>query len=151
METLHIYSQDELKDVATKILSLASTKRATDRAVVIAFEGDLGSGKTALCKALAVELGIVETVTSPTFVVMKVYDIDSVHTATFEKLYHLDAYRIEELDEMRPLRFSEVLMQPYALVCIEWAEHIAPLLPPDTIFVHLTHVHNTDERIITIR
>ncbi len=151
METLHIYSQDELKTVAIKILSLANTKVTKEHAVVIALEGDLGSGKTALCKAIAVELGIAETVTSPTFVVMKMYDIDTDHATIFSKLYHLDAYRIEEIDEMRPLRFSEVLAEPSSLVCIEWAEHISPLLSSNTIFVHLSHVHNSDERIITIR
>jgi tRNA threonylcarbamoyladenosine biosynthesis protein TsaE len=150
METLHIHSQDDLSTVAEKILKVATLRAHKTGAVIIALEGDLGSGKTALCKALATKLGIVESVTSPTYVVMKVYEVTPPFSETFTQLYHLDAYRIEDIDEMRPLHFSEVLAQSHALVCIEWAEHIASLLPVGTIFVHLSHVHNSDERIITI-
>lgn len=114
-------------------------------ATVLALHGDLGAGKTTFVQTLARSLGVTETVTSPTFVIMKQYGTNS---AQFTTLIHIDAYRIETDDEMRPLRFAELLAQPQTLICVEWAERIQTLLPKGT--VHISLVLNQDEsRTIT--
>jgi len=92
-----------------------------------------------------VQLGIPDTVTSPTFVIMKSYHTED---EVFDTLVHIDAYRIEGSDEMRPLRFADILATASTLVCIEWAERIEDLLPAHTI--HLTFTGNDDARTIVV-
>lgn len=129
-------------------MSAASKEGAT----VIALSGELGAGKTTFVQILARMLGIVEVVTSPTFVVMKSYGLESEHLPSplngFSKLTHIDAYRIETLDEMRVLGFSELVQERATIVCIEWPEHIAALLPKDSIKV--SFVVNGSGREVTI-
>ena len=60
----------------------------------------------------------------------------------------MDAYRIESLEELRPLGLEALLKTPGNLVCIEWAERIAPVLPQDTIYLTLKAI-NQDEREVT--
>lgn len=150
METLtyDITSVDDLAIAGEALLERArSTAVAVPgEAVVLALSGDLGAGKTTLVQLLAKVLGVTETVTSPTFVVMKQYETMNV---TFTELVHIDAYRIEDIDEMRPLGFTALLAQSGLLMCIEWAERIESLLPAHTITATL--VLNRDEtRTLTI-
>ena len=97
MEKMLIADVSELKTVAQKVLEMAQTQKS-EGAVVCALHGDLGAGKTTFTQTLARELGVEEIVTSPTFVIMKNYELTN---QPFEKLVHIDAYRIEEIDEMR--------------------------------------------------
>lgn len=110
------------------------TKQETNKAVVVALLGDLGAGKTTLVQLLAQKLGITEVVTSPTFTIMKGYEASSAH---FTHLVHMDAYRIEDLSEVRPLRLEELFAQPKTLFCIEWAEKISAVLPAGTITIDI--------------
>ena len=126
---------DELKSVAGELLGLwRQEHNLTAETVVVALSGDLGAGKTTFVQQLAEILGVTETVTSPTFVIMKSYQTTDV---VFEKLVHMDAYRIEDDSELVPLDFSTVLMQPKTLMCIEWAERISASLPTRTIKMDL--------------
>lgn len=134
----------ELEAVAADVLKEYEERNNTDTAFVLALHGDLGAGKTTFMQLLARRLGVIEQVTSPTFVVMKKYLVEAEGVG---QLVHIDAYRIEDVDEMRPLRFSEELAQKDTIIGIEWAEHIAELLPPDTL--HLTFTLAGETRIIT--
>lgn len=127
MEKLVIGTEAELAGVARKLIERAAAGDPA-RASVIALHGDLGAGKTALVKRIAEELGVEEEVTSPTFLIMRRYDTEDER---FRSLVHIDAYRIEAPEEMLPLRFSEVLAAPQSLVCVEWPERIAALLPEE--------------------
>ncbi len=111
---------------ATLLLDEFTNHPQPNSATVLALIGDLGAGKTTLVQALARELGITDVVTSPTFVVMKSYETTNT---VFTTLVHIDAYRIDDVDEMRPLGFLSLLTQPNTLLCIEWPERIASLLP----------------------
>jgi tRNA threonylcarbamoyladenosine biosynthesis protein TsaE len=135
-ETIWVVSSvEELKGVAGELLGLwKQTNLSSEAAVVIALSGDLGAGKTTFIQQLAEILGVSESVTSPTFVIMKSY---ATTDATFENLVHMDAYRIEDDSELTPLNFSEVLAQPKTLLCIEWAERISAFLPAHTIKMDL--------------
>ena len=108
--------------------------KPSDKAVVIALSGDLGTGKTTLVQTIARDLGITEIVTSPTFVILKQYETTDKY---FSQLIHLDAYRIEKVEEMQPLGFTTLLKHPNTLICIEWAERIKTLLPKETIWLKL--------------
>lgn len=144
MDTLEIRNESELSSVAQNVLKLLKEK-GEGHAHVLALHGDLGSGKTAFVKALARELGVQEDVTSPTFVILKLYPLDEHHE--YSVLAHIDAYRVDEVDEMRPLRFTELLKEEHILICIEWAEKIAELLPAHTL--HMTLTIENEARIIT--
>lgn len=80
---------------------------------VILLNGRLGAGKTAFTKGLAAALGIAETVTSPTFTIMKEY-------SGRIKLYHFDMYRIMSEDELEELGLNELLYDKDAVCVIEW-------------------------------
>lgn len=143
-ETWDIASRAQLEDVMREILDV-STKQDTEGAVVLALSGDLGAGKTTFVQTLAAALGVEEVVTSPTFVVMKQYPIEH---EVFTELVHIDAYRIESVDEMRVLGFGTLCAKKRTIICIEWAERIKELLPLDTI--HLTFTHTANERSLTL-
>lgn len=145
MKTYTITAVSELFDVVKELLVLLE-KQKSSTAFVLALHGDLGAGKTAFMQTLASVLGVEEAVTSPTFVLMKKY-----HTKhdRFTTLVHIDAYRIEAVDEMRPLRFQDELAQKSTMIGIEWAEKIASLLPDNAIHIHF-NIKKGGEREITI-
>ena len=62
----------------------------------------------------------------------------------------MDAYRIEALDELRPLGLEEMLMTPGNLVCIEWAERITAVLPKDTIYLTIRTIDAETRRLILL-
>jgi tRNA A37 threonylcarbamoyladenosine biosynthesis protein TsaE len=78
---------------------------------------------------------------------MKQYEVQDDSFEIFKELVHLDVYRIEDLDEMRVLRFTQLLEQKDILICIEWAEKIKPLLPAHTLYMH---IESTGEQSRTI-
>ncbi|MEX0918274.1 MAG: tRNA (adenosine(37)-N6)-threonylcarbamoyltransferase complex ATPase subunit type 1 TsaE [Candidatus Paceibacterota bacterium] len=133
----------DLKAASRSILTEAASR--TERPAVITLSGDLGAGKTTFVQELARELGVTESVTSPTFVIMKRYE--TAHVA-FSSLIHIDAYRLEEASELSVLGFTEVLNETGAIVCIEWPEHVASLMPVDAI--QLVFTFDGDERTLTV-
>jgi tRNA threonylcarbamoyladenosine biosynthesis protein TsaE len=140
------YTAHNLEDLAVVATTLLETFRQEvgKEALVVALSGDLGAGKTAFVQALARALGVSTVVQSPTFVIMKSYETND---ADFTKLFHMDAYRIEDLSELGPLRFSELLATPQSLFCIEWAEKIRPALPGRVISITIDIVSDDSRRI----
>lgn len=130
LEALHLFAEEVL----------ASCKQKST-AHVLALSGDLGAGKTAFTKELASLLGIPHDITSPTFVIMKSYPIPT--HPFFKTLVHIDAYRIESDDEMRVLGLKEILSEPTNLVCIEWPEKIAALIPENAYTITISLIGTT--------
>ncbi len=137
-----ITALDSLETVAKDIL--ASLPK-TDGATVLALYGDLGAGKTTFVQTIATQLGVQEPVTSPTFVIMKGYETTN---ARWQTLVHIDTYRFDSEEEAVPLHLSQIFADAQTLVCIEWAERIASLLPPHT--VHLRFSQQDATRTLTI-
>jgi tRNA threonylcarbamoyladenosine biosynthesis protein TsaE len=108
------------------VTMLTLPEQNNEIATVIGLVGNLGAGKTTFVQELALELGVKDRVQSPTFTILKTYQ--TTHPL-FKQLIHMDAYRIESLAELEPLRFQELLNSPETLFCIEWPEKIAPALP----------------------
>lgn len=123
----------ELPALASELLGLAKSQPSTG-ATIVALHGDLGAGKTTFVQTLGKALGITEQITSPTFTIMKGYETTDVD---FEHLIHMDAYRLDDISELTPLRFSEILATPKTLFCIEWAERIKEALPTGVINIYL--------------
>lgn len=124
MDTVTIEHESALEPLARMVLAALPKQ---DGASVVTLQGDLGAGKTAFTKALARVLGITEHITSPTFVIMKSYPITGHER--FTTLTHIDAYRIDDIDELRVLGFESLLADPARLVVIEWPERIPSALP----------------------
>jgi len=108
--------------------SMVAKEDFHDRALVIALNGELGSGKTTFIKGFAVGLGVKETITSPTYVFVRSYTFEPIRRPNFYKdtLYHIDLYRLEPWDKKAfdSFGFKEVLSDLRGIVLIEWAERI---------------------------
>ena len=107
---------------------------------VIAMVGDLGTGKTTLTKAIAKGLGVKETITSPTFTIVKEYEDGRM------PLYHFDVYRIGDIDEMYELGYEEYFYGQGVCI-VEWADIIEELIPDDAIRINIEYGTNEGERI----
>ncbi len=108
---------------------------------VLALYGDLGSGKTHFVKGIARGLNLSPAkVRSPTFTILSVYDEGDC------PLYHFDAYRVQNPDEFVELGFEEYVHGD-GIICIEWADRVERLLPPDTIRLTFAHVAPSKRRI----
>jgi tRNA threonylcarbamoyladenosine biosynthesis protein TsaE len=94
--------------------------------------GELGSGKTTLTKALGKALGIRQTISSPTFVMMQQFE-----TPQKLFLYHLDLYRTKNFSEVQSLGITEWWGHPKTVTVIEWADKIKDHLPKNTKLIYL--------------
>ena len=135
MDTTVIVPKGEVGSYVKELLPELVRNASLDAATILTLTGDLGAGKTTLVQSLAQALGVIEVVTSPTFVMMKAYETKDT---VFTTLVHIDAYRIDDVDELRPLHINQVLLSPQTLVCIEWPEKIASALPTAVTAVSLT-------------
>lgn len=133
-----IHHEEETKRIG---MELASFLRPGD---VIALIGDLGTGKTALTKAIAEGLGIKALITSPTFTIVQEY-----HDGRLP-LYHFDVYRIGEIEEMEELGYEEYFFGQGVCV-IEWADLITEILPEESIVIEIAYGGKEEERIYQIR
>jgi tRNA threonylcarbamoyladenosine biosynthesis protein TsaE len=129
--------------LAGRILNLKTKKQ---NAVIVAFIGDLGSGKTVFVQGFAKALGIKEKITSPTFVILKRFKI---YDLRFKNLIHIDAYRIENPKEILDLGWEDLAGDPKNIILIEWAEKIKKILPKEYFLVKFKHI-NEKQRAIDI-
>ncbi len=114
----------------------ASLASREEGATLVTLSGELGAGKTAFTKALAAALGVEETVTSPTFVLEKIYKLGHP-MSKFKHLIHIDAYRLESGAELAALGFDEILLDAGNLVVFEWPERAGDALPAPAVRVSL--------------
>ena len=129
------YSLDDLNTVAEQILKLVTTK-------TILFNGDMGTGKTTLIKALAERLGSADDVSSPTFSIVNEY-------ATVEGLiYHFDLYRINNLEEAYDFGIEDYFDTSHWKF-IEWPDLIKDNLNEDFDVITL-NIQENNKRILTL-
>jgi tRNA threonylcarbamoyladenosine biosynthesis protein TsaE len=114
---------------------------------VVALKGDLGSGKTTFTQGVAKTLGVKEDITSPTFVILKNYELKN---QVFNTLVHIDAYRLENHEELSILNWNEILEDESNLILIEWPENVAEALPKNTQQIDFNFV-NENTRNVTIK
>ncbi len=123
-------------DLAASVAELAQPSD------LLLLTGDLGAGKTAFCQGFGRGLGIDEQITSPTFTLVRSY------TGRLD-LYHLDVYRLEQMEEVADLGLSE-LLDDGSVTVIEWGDVIAPLLPQDYLEIRLHIGEGDDDRVIEL-
>lgn len=141
MEHFEIPYQDfsTLHDVASRIVGLAYHSR------VITFQGELGAGKTTLIKAICEHLGILSTVSSPTFTLINEYNLP-----TGDPVYHIDMYRLEQESDAIQLGITDYTHSGEWCL-IEWPEKIAGWLPENFVSLKIEVEAGTLKRIITMR
>jgi len=108
---------------------------------VVLLAGELGAGKTCFTQGFGRALGIEETITSPTFTLMRPYEGRL-------RLLHADVYRLEHLQEIVDLGIGE-LVDDDAVAVIEWGDMAEPVLPADFLEVRITYDDdpNSDEAV----
>ena len=137
MKSLTSHSLAETEHIAENWLGLISNKYADhDEALIVGLSGHLGAGKTAFTKAIAKLLGVTEEVTSPTFVIMKMYDLKyeaknstsqtgaKIVETPWKRLVHIDAYRLERREELGALDWEKLVADRNNLILIEWPENV---------------------------
>lgn len=134
---------EETQSIAVEFVR-ALKERTSERATVIAFEGDLGSGKTAFSQFVGEALGVREPVSSPTFLIEKIYEL---RDAPWQHLIHIDAYRLDHESELLHLGWHDIINRPENLVLIEWAEKVPSILPQDSIRIKMTFIDETTREI----
>lgn len=136
-------SSKETQDLARK---LAEKLRGDE---LIALFGDLGSGKTTFVQGLAKGLGIKQRIISPTFIIIRKYQISNIQYP-ISNFYHVDLYRIENLTELKNLELGEIINNKGDMVAIEWAEKIKNLLPKKRIEIYFEDL-GEEKRKITLK
>jgi tRNA threonylcarbamoyladenosine biosynthesis protein TsaE len=135
--TAHTKSVDDTRALAAE---LAAAARPGD---LFLLAGDLGAGKTSFVQGFARALGVDEPVTSPTFVIVHTYD------GAFP-IIHVDAYRLERLQELLDLGIGE-LLDHEGVTLIEWGDAVLPAMPPEFLEVRLELGDDDDERVLRLR
>lgn len=112
------YISRSVKDTITYAKKLTNNTITTSNTpLIIALQGDLGTGKTHFTKGVALALGMKDTITSPTYTIIKEYE----HSEG--TLYHIDTWRLEDPDELNKLGLHEML-RPGNVIVIEWIEKV---------------------------
>lgn len=115
---------------------LAEKLRAGD---VLLMYGDLGAGKSEMTRGIAEGLGVTETVTSPSFTVLNVYESGKI------PLYHFDWYRLESAEEIYELGMDEYLGGD-GIAVVEWPTQCPDAIPEDHLKIEIVPVdENTRE------
>lgn len=115
------------------------------RGDLVALQGDLGAGKTALTQGVAAGLGIREPVTSPTFILVAEYSLPNGGL-----LRHMDCYRMHPHlagAEAEDLGWSEWLADADSVLVVEWSERLGSLLPADRLDIRIETVSDRERMI----
>ena len=134
----------EITYVLSQIDSISISIIETTKSNVLLFYGEMGVGKTTLITSLAKQLGVTETVSSPTFSIVNEY-----RTLDNKVVYHFDAYRINLEEEILDLGFEEYIDQG-DWIFIEWPEKIISYLPIDSQKIHIS-MNEIGERLIKLK
>ena len=134
MKSFETHSEEETIELGRKI-ALELPKHA-----VVLLIGNLGAGKTTLAKGIISGLGAAEPeeITSPTFTL--------IHEYGAGRVYHVDLYRLETLQQIATLGLEEILDRD-ALVLIEWGERFPELFPAERIEIRLQAVSESRRQL----
>lgn len=146
---------DLAKEIFQK-LSLGGRNRAT----VLLLQGELGAGKTTFCQGMLKAAGAEGPYTSPTFVIMKRYELDSskfeirnlkpisnFQVSSFKFIYHFDCYRVGA-EDILDLGWEEIISDPRNLVLVEWSERIEKIWPKGYVKLDFSYLEENKRRIM---
>ena len=146
---IRIENIDQIRSAAREFIEKVLPEHS-----VIAFYGAMGAGKTTFIKALCEELGVTDTVTSPTFALVNEYSIPTSQKETSPvggrlegAIFHFDFYRIKRLEEVYDMGYEDYFYQKNALCLIEWPELVEELLPDDALRVEISEESDGTRKI----
>lgn len=134
---LQLNSLSEIDIVANKFIKNMGSRN------VYAFYGEMGVGKTTFIKAICKALGVVDTVTSPTFSIVNEYE-----KSDGQSIYHFDFYRIKNIEEAYDFGYEDYFYSGH-LCFIEWPELVEPLLPASVVNVQIV-IEDNEQRVILV-
>lgn len=140
MSGIVVHSLEELPLAAKQIVEQLDHNR------IVCFYGSMGAGKTTLIKAICDELGVTDTVVSPTFALINEYT-----ARDGQPVYHFDFYRIEKLEEVYDFGYEEYFYSSEGLCLIEWPELIEELLPQQGVVRYAIHENDDGSRAIALK
>lgn len=123
--TFH-YSLDQIQAVARQVIEAACNEK------IWVFQGQMGAGKTTLIKSLAKEMGVSDSVSSPTFGIVNEYE-----TSAGAKIFHFDFYRLDDPMEALDIGIEEYFYSG-EYCWIEWAEKMAQFIPDEFLLIRIT-------------
>lgn len=135
MSTIYINNISEIQESAKDFLS------HFPKPSVIAFFGEMGAGKTTFIKAICQELGVIDTVNSPTFAIINEYEVEQG-----KNLYHFDLYRMEKPEEVVDIGFEDYLYSGNWCF-IEWPEIAESYFPENLVRVKIEEIENGRRKI----
>jgi tRNA threonylcarbamoyladenosine biosynthesis protein TsaE len=139
-----VFSEKDIPKIAEAVIAHIDKKSNKAGATIVTLSGELGAGKTTLTQAIAREFGIKETITSPTFVLMKSYDLKA---RKWKHMHHIDAYRLDTPEHINALKWNELIANPDNIIFLEWPEQIEGLVPEGAISIKLSHKDETKREI----
>lgn len=127
-----VYKSKSVED--TQIIAQDLAKKYSSGGI-FALIGPLGAGKTTFVQGFGQGLNIQERLISPTFTVIKEHEIPGQKAGKF---FHIDLYRLDNIEQIEQLGFSEIFTNPQNIVLIEWAEKLGKLLPKTAVQIKFT-------------
>lgn len=121
---------------ARLVEALSREEGVRGTSTIVALSGELGAGKTVFTKGMAQALGVEAQVTSPTFVLQKIYRLPD--GAPWKHLIHIDAYRLEGEKEFEGIGWNDIATDPGNLIVVEWPEQTGGAIPERAIEVQFT-------------
>ncbi|MDP3957471.1 MAG: tRNA (adenosine(37)-N6)-threonylcarbamoyltransferase complex ATPase subunit type 1 TsaE [bacterium] len=121
-ETIITTSAEETRDLGGKLA------QGIAPGTLVCLEGDLGAGKTTFAQGFLEGMGAARPYVSPTYIIMKQHDLPAPTTQGIQRIYHVDAYRVETKDLVH-LGFAEWRADKEGIVILEWPERVKELIP----------------------
>ena len=118
-------------------MRLGSALRAGD---LICLQGDLGAGKTTFVQGIAQGWGSLDSVSSPTFILVNMYRREDQ-----SQLFHMDAYRLDSTPEAEELDLDSMLAE--GALIVEWPERMAGLIPAERLWIKLEYVADEEREM----
>ena len=133
----------------------AGSEKDSCGAFIVGLTGDLGGGKTTFLQGFAKGFGIEQKITSPTFVIMKKYEIKKNNKRLLRKnkkknlfFYHIDCYRIQRQQDVLCLGLKEIMSDCKNIVAIEWADRIKEIIPEDAAWINFEFINEKKRKIM---
>lgn len=136
MMTIANYIESELDEIARKLISNFKEIK------VWCFYAEMGAGKTTFIKKICEELGVLDTMSSPTFSIVNQYESTKAGT-----VYHLDCYRLESVGEAQNIGVEEYL-DSGNFCFLEWPEIVESLLPAHYLEINIKLVDDNARSLI---
>ncbi|MCX6112450.1 MAG: tRNA (adenosine(37)-N6)-threonylcarbamoyltransferase complex ATPase subunit type 1 TsaE [Proteobacteria bacterium] len=131
--------------LGTQIKNILKTAEYSKQNLKFGFTGDLGAGKTLMIKGIMSKIMPKEEITSPTYTIINEYDVNAF------SIFHVDLYRINNFRELEGTGFLEALVNPRAVMFIEWIDRLGneiDNLCADIVTVDMHYISPEKRKII---